>query len=194
MWVWSPALLSGLRICRCCGCGVGQQLQLIGPLAWEPPYALGMALKSKNKQTSKQHPPKKNKVKSQIYKSCSKEVVLPHPHPFLSFSPHRPCNPTPRFNTLSIVTNPLSFPFTNQLQVNAYFLTSCSFYTKGGGCRHSFALGFLPCTNILELAPGQFTVSSLMFFIAAPSLISTLFIQTFSHGWAPGTGFNTVPL
>ena len=26
---------------------------LIGPLAWEPPYAVDMALKSKNKQTKK---------------------------------------------------------------------------------------------------------------------------------------------
>ena len=28
MWVWSLTLLSGLRIRRGCGCGVGQQLQL----------------------------------------------------------------------------------------------------------------------------------------------------------------------
>ena len=26
---------------------------LIGPLAWEPPYAVGVALKGKNKQTNK---------------------------------------------------------------------------------------------------------------------------------------------
>ena len=35
----------GFRIWRCCGCGVGWRLQLIGPLAWEPPYAAGAALK-----------------------------------------------------------------------------------------------------------------------------------------------------
>ena len=33
---------------RCCGCGIG----LIGPLAWEPPYAKSVApQKTKNKQT-----------------------------------------------------------------------------------------------------------------------------------------------
>jgi len=31
-------------------CGVGWQLQLIRPLAWEPPYAAGVALKSKKKK------------------------------------------------------------------------------------------------------------------------------------------------
>ena len=47
--------LSGLRIWGCCGCGLGQlQLTataLIRPRVWEPPYAAGVALKSKNKQT-----------------------------------------------------------------------------------------------------------------------------------------------
>ena len=34
--------------CCCCVCGIGQQLQLrLDPLAWEPPYAAGAALKSK---------------------------------------------------------------------------------------------------------------------------------------------------
>ena len=40
--VRSLAFLSGLRILRCCGCGVGWPLYLrFAPLAWEPPYALG---------------------------------------------------------------------------------------------------------------------------------------------------------
>ena len=48
--VWSLASLCELRIRRCCGCGIGQQVQLrFGPLAWEPPYATGMALKRKKK-------------------------------------------------------------------------------------------------------------------------------------------------
>ena len=58
LWVRSLALLSGLRIC-----GVGRRrgldpallwlwrrpvaTVLIGPLAWEPPYAGGVALKDK---------------------------------------------------------------------------------------------------------------------------------------------------
>ena len=61
LWVRSLASLSGLRICRCrelryrsqvwlrshvaCGSGVGQQLQLIRPLAWEPLYAMSVALR-----------------------------------------------------------------------------------------------------------------------------------------------------
>ena len=35
------------QIRHCCGGGVGQQLQLIQPLDWEPPYATGAALKRK---------------------------------------------------------------------------------------------------------------------------------------------------
>ena len=42
------------RIWHCDGCGCGQQLLLIRPLAWEPPYAMGVALKRLNKQTNKQ--------------------------------------------------------------------------------------------------------------------------------------------
>ena len=58
--VRSLALLSGLRIQRCCGCGVGHRRSSdlvflwlwyrlaatapIRPLAWEPPYAAGTAL------------------------------------------------------------------------------------------------------------------------------------------------------
>ena len=41
--------LSGLRIWHCCGCGVGQQLQLqFDPLAWEPLYAMSTAPKRQN--------------------------------------------------------------------------------------------------------------------------------------------------
>ena len=45
MQVPSLALLSGLRIWRCCGCGPAQ----IGPLAWELLYARCAALKKINK-------------------------------------------------------------------------------------------------------------------------------------------------
>ena len=50
--VRSLASLRGLRIWSCCGCGVGQQLYVapIRPLVWEPPYAVGLALKSKKKK------------------------------------------------------------------------------------------------------------------------------------------------
>ena len=48
LWVQSLALLSGLRIQHCCGCGIGQQLHLWFDLAWEHPYAVGVALKRKN--------------------------------------------------------------------------------------------------------------------------------------------------
>ena len=47
--VRSLALLSGLRTWFCCGCGVGRQAAAaqILPLAWEPPYAMAVALKKK---------------------------------------------------------------------------------------------------------------------------------------------------
>ena len=68
--VQSLALLSELRIWRCYElCGVGLRLSLdlallwlwrrpvatalIGPLAWEPPYAKGAALQKGKKQTNK---------------------------------------------------------------------------------------------------------------------------------------------
>ena len=65
----SLASLNGLRIQRCCGCGVGHRLGSdlallwlwlwcrqvatapIGPLAWEPQYAMGAALEKKGKKT-----------------------------------------------------------------------------------------------------------------------------------------------
>jgi len=50
-WVWSLASLSGLRIWRCGGGGIGWQLQLwFNPLAaWELPCDTGVTLKRKNK-------------------------------------------------------------------------------------------------------------------------------------------------
>ena len=47
--VLSLALLSGLGFQHCRELWFGSQTQLppIGPLAWEPPYAVGAALKSK---------------------------------------------------------------------------------------------------------------------------------------------------
>ena len=65
LWVQSLASLSGLRIWRGCELGCRLQIQLgscvavavvyvgavarIRPLAWEPPYAVGVALKGLNK-------------------------------------------------------------------------------------------------------------------------------------------------
>ena len=44
---WAVVQVTDLaQILHCCGCGVGQQLQLrFNPLAWEHAYALGAALK-----------------------------------------------------------------------------------------------------------------------------------------------------
>ena len=63
------ALLSGLRIQHCPSCGVGRRcgsdptlpwlwcrlaaVALILPLAWEPPYAMGVALKKPKSQKKK---------------------------------------------------------------------------------------------------------------------------------------------
>ena len=72
-WVRSLASFSGLRIQRCRdrrdrrGLDLAllwlwyrpATLALLGPLAWEPPYAVGAAIKSKNKK-QKTNPPKKN--------------------------------------------------------------------------------------------------------------------------------------
>ena len=65
LWVRSLASLSGLRICVAMSCGVGHRhgsnplflwlwcrpivIALTGPLAWEPPCAVGAALKRKKK-------------------------------------------------------------------------------------------------------------------------------------------------
>ena len=65
-WVWSLASLSGLRIQHCCEpwCRLQTQLRsciavataLIRPLAWEPPYAAGEALKrQKTKKLKKKN-------------------------------------------------------------------------------------------------------------------------------------------
>ena len=56
-WVKDLALLraavqviDAARIPRCCGSNVGRQLQLrLDPLAWEPQYATGVALKRQKK-------------------------------------------------------------------------------------------------------------------------------------------------
>ena len=37
-------------ILHCCDCGIGQRLVLIRPLAWEPPYAAGVALEKTKKK------------------------------------------------------------------------------------------------------------------------------------------------
>ena len=78
--VWSLALLSGLGSGVATNCGVGGRcgldpallwlwrrptaLALIGPLAWEPPYAVGMALKSKTKNKKQNQKNKTNKKKN----------------------------------------------------------------------------------------------------------------------------------
>ena len=56
-WVKNPALLGAVvqvtdvsQVWRCCGCGAGQQLQHQLTLAWEPPYAMGVALKRPKKK------------------------------------------------------------------------------------------------------------------------------------------------
>ena len=77
MQVQSLASLSGLRIRCCCGCGVGCRhgsgpvlLWLwcrpvatapIGPLAWESPYAAGVALKKKRQKDQKKK--KKSRIR-----------------------------------------------------------------------------------------------------------------------------------
>ena len=45
LWVPSLALLSGLRIWHCYGCGVGQQLQFQFDPSLGTPYATGMSQK-----------------------------------------------------------------------------------------------------------------------------------------------------
>ena len=49
--VCSLASRSGAGIWRCWGCGLGRQLQLwFDPQAWELPYAVGVALKKKERK------------------------------------------------------------------------------------------------------------------------------------------------
>ena len=54
LWVQSLASLSGSRIWRCreLWCRPAA-IAPIRPLAWDPPHASGVALKSKNKETGK---------------------------------------------------------------------------------------------------------------------------------------------
>ena len=68
VWVWSLALFSGLRIWHCCElwcrsqiaariwccCGSGVSMAPIRPLAWEPPYAAGVALKRQKDKKKKE--------------------------------------------------------------------------------------------------------------------------------------------
>ena len=54
-------------------CGVGWQLQLqLDPLAWEPPYAMGSALKKKDKKTKKEEKPVIFFFKHNFLSSCFK--------------------------------------------------------------------------------------------------------------------------
>ena len=66
LWVESLALLSGLRIRHCCGCGVEPAATAqIRPLAWEPPYAVEVAPEKAKRQKTKN----KNKNKT-LYIFC----------------------------------------------------------------------------------------------------------------------------
>jgi len=91
-WVGSLALLSGLRIWLCVSCAVGCRCSLdlvllwlwrrpvatalIRPLAWEPPYAEGVALKGQKKDKKK-----KKKKNSLFYvgkkKNLAKYIRIP---------------------------------------------------------------------------------------------------------------------
>ena len=95
------ASLSGLRIRHCLSCGVGHRcglypallwlwcrqdvIALIGPLAWEPPYAASVALKRPQKEQRKKKNPKNKKVnKNKIFKKptshhSSKMSPISHP-------------------------------------------------------------------------------------------------------------------
>ena len=56
------------RILHCCGCGVGRWLQLqFDPWAWELPYVMGAALKSKKIKINKLY------IKSQPSEACKLE-------------------------------------------------------------------------------------------------------------------------
>ena len=57
-WVQSLASFSGLRIWPCCGCGAGTDAASTQLLAWERPYATGVALKKRRKK-------KKNRMDKQ---------------------------------------------------------------------------------------------------------------------------------
>ena len=81
MWVRSLALLSGLRICIAVGCGLGRKCSSdpsllwpwprlataasLRPLAWELPYAMGAALKKREKQNKQTN--KKNRKKEFLW-------------------------------------------------------------------------------------------------------------------------------
>ena len=100
--VQSLALLSGLRICIGTSCGVDRECSsdlgllwlrrgpeaatLIQPLAWEPPYAAGVALKKKER-----------KKKERIEKSHS---------PITTPQPNRSCPPTPPHPRMPVCGGP----------------------------------------------------------------------------------------
>ena len=94
MQVPSLALLSGLRIWRCLELWCRSQTHLdptllwlwsrlaatapTGPLAWEPLYAVGTALKSQKKKKKKTKKPQKKKKKKKNPKSLKKKKkILP---------------------------------------------------------------------------------------------------------------------
>ena len=55
------------RIPRSCGCGCGRRLKLrFDPLAWEPPYATGMAQEKAKRQKKKKKRKSAELLKSQI--------------------------------------------------------------------------------------------------------------------------------
>ena len=60
MWVMDAA-----RILRCCGSGVATAL--VGPLAWEPPYATGAA-QEMAKKTKKKKKKERKKERKKLYR------------------------------------------------------------------------------------------------------------------------------
>ena len=89
MWVRSPALLSGLRIWRAVNCGMGHRhspdpallwlwhrpeaTATIGPLAWKPPNAAGIALKKDKKSKRKRNIT--YKISSYLYLQSKKQTT-----------------------------------------------------------------------------------------------------------------------
>ena len=65
------------RILCCCGSGVDQQLQLSLPLAWEPAYAMGVALKKTKREKEKETKKLEKKRVEQIdKKTLTSEISL----------------------------------------------------------------------------------------------------------------------
>ena len=87
--IWDPALL-WLR-CR------PAAVALIGPLAWNPPYAASAALKSKKKRKKEKKPcshphftdkdtevPRREKLCQRSHKELETQVPVPYSHPYAS--------------------------------------------------------------------------------------------------------------